>query len=131
MSCSACNCATNDGQTCRFCGETKPHESALAVVRALNALRIPAPVTPPVTESLLDSLVGDVVGGLAMFREPHCGGFDISDEQLKDRARNIVAGLIGNYRIERLPDEHAPLVTAQSEARAQMMIPRDTCGGRR
>jgi hypothetical protein len=55
-------------------------------------------------EELIDSLVADVVGGLAMFREPHCGGHvNITDEQLWDRARNVVSGLIGNYKIQALP----------------------------
>ncbi len=56
----------------------------------------------PMTESLIDDLVGDLVGALAMLREPQCGGHSITDDQLKDRARNIVQGLIGNYSVARL-----------------------------
>jgi hypothetical protein len=81
-----------------------------------SRLRIPPPVTAPVTESLIDSLVGDVVGYLVALREPHYGGVPITDEQAWERARNVVAGLIGNYRIERLPDEAAPLVTGKVNA---------------
>lgn len=69
---------------------------------------IPAPTSDAVvTESLIDSLVGDVVGYLVTLREPHCGPLPITDEQAWERARNIVAGLIGNYDIRPRAEGHA------------------------
>lgn len=56
-------------------------------------------------EELATDLIADIVGGLAKFREPHCGGHaSITDEQLWDRARNIVGGLLGNYKISKVPE---------------------------
>lgn len=65
-----------------------------------DGVRIPPPCAAPVvSESLRDSLVGDVAGYLVTLREPHCAGLPITDEQAWERARNIVSGLISNYRI--------------------------------
>jgi hypothetical protein len=50
-------------------------------------------------ESLLDDLVADVASGVRVLR--HRDGVLLTEDQVLDRARNIVAGLIGNYRIER------------------------------
>ena len=80
-------------------------------------------VPPRVTRSTIDALVADVAEGIAHLREPHVAGVALTDEQIMDRARNIVGGLLGSYSIERLPDAEAPLVTAQSEARDRMMSP--------
>jgi hypothetical protein len=46
---------------------------------------------------IVESLLADVYQGLQVIRER---GVVVSDEVLMDRARNIVAGLIGNYHIE-------------------------------
>jgi len=46
------------------------------------------------------ALVSDVSAGLRVLRTRD--GVPLTEAQVSDRARNIVAGLIGNYRIERL-----------------------------
>ncbi len=51
------------------------------------------------SESFIDDLVGDLVGAIAMLREPQCGSVQITDDQIKDRARNIAQALLGNYNI--------------------------------
>jgi hypothetical protein len=65
---------------------------------------------------LLSALVSDVFEGLKVFRTLDTArapdGSELSDATLLDRARNIVAGLIGNYRIAELPS------TVASDARA-------------
>ena len=78
---------------------------------------------PKATRSTIDALVADVAAGVAMLREPHVAGVALTDEQVMDRARNIVGGLLGNYTFAPLPAAEAPLVTAQSEARDGMMSP--------
>lgn len=78
---------------------------------------------PKVTRSAVDALVADVAEGIEMLRRPHVAGVALTDEQIMDRARNIVGGLLGNYKFERLPAAEAPLVTAQGQARAEMMTP--------
>jgi hypothetical protein len=50
-------------------------------------------------ESLLDNLVADVASGIRVLR--HRDGVLLSEDQVMDRARNVVAGLIGGYSIER------------------------------
>lgn len=49
-------------------------------------------------ESLVDQLVSDVAMGLRVLRTRD--GFALPEDLVMDRARNIVCGLIGNYRIE-------------------------------
>lgn len=48
-------------------------------------------------ESLIDSLVSDVATGIRVLRSRD--GSWLTEDQIMDRARNIVAGLIGNYNI--------------------------------
>lgn len=45
---------------------------------------------------LVDALVADVAGSVAVLCDAHP---DITPDEVWDRARNIVQGLIGNYRI--------------------------------
>ena len=45
-------------------------------------------------------LLQDVAAGIRVLRTRD--GLDISDEQILERARNIVTGLVGNYRIASL-----------------------------
>lgn len=52
---------------------------------------------PSYTTSLL---LADVTEGLLVLRARD--GFQLSDEQIAERARNIVAGLLGNYEIRSL-----------------------------
>ena len=48
----------------------------------------------------LRQLLRDVSAGIRVLQTRD--GMDLSDAQITERARNIVAGLIGNYRIESL-----------------------------
>ena len=48
----------------------------------------------------IGQLMADVSDGLRVLRNRD--GVPLSDAQIRDRAANIVAGLVGNYRIERL-----------------------------
>lgn len=61
-------------------------------------------LNPPTVarESLLDSLVQDVEDGVFVFNVRD--GLPITRAQARERARNIVAGLIGNYQIELHPE---------------------------
>ncbi len=45
-------------------------------------------------------LVDDVADGIRVFQTRD--GINLSEDQIVERARNIVAGLIGNYRIQTL-----------------------------
>ena len=55
-------------------------------------------------EALVDELVGDIAGGIAVLNDKRGGvpGLGISDDLIRERAANIVTGLLGNYRIEAL-----------------------------
>lgn len=46
-----------------------------------------------------DQLVDLVAAGIAKLRESHCGGVALTDEQVLDRARNVVAAVVGNYHV--------------------------------
>lgn len=63
-------------------------------------------VLPPPTvvarPSLYDELVADVIAGLVPLRTIY--GLDISDEAMRDRAANIVQGLVVNYHFEPAPE---------------------------
>ncbi|MES1165268.1 MAG: hypothetical protein ABUR63_05910 [Verrucomicrobiota bacterium] len=70
-------------------------------------------------------LLQDVADGIRVLQTRD--GVDLSDEQIIERARNIVTGLLGNYRIRSLeprpprpaaPDHQMDLLD-QIEARAQ------------
>ena len=54
-------------------------------------------------------LLQDVAAGLRVLRTRD--GLDISDDQVLERARNIVTGLVGNYRIASLDPTTAPAPT--------------------
>lgn len=103
---STCNCPGCYGRR----GWEAPRITAalgkLTTPQGQDIISLDAPVPQPPhgpSESLTDDLVGDLVGALAMLREPQCGSVQITDDQIKDRACNIVQSLIGNYKIERLP----------------------------
>lgn len=80
-------------------------------------------LNPPTVEreSLLDRLVVDVRDGIMVLA--YRDGLSVTIEMATERARNIVAGQVGNYQIRPLAADEAPLVTAQSEARDRMMSP--------
>lgn len=71
---------------------------------------------------LLASLVDDVAAGVRVLRTRD--GVALTDEQITDRARNVVCGLIGNYRIEPLVGVRyaRPVVTETAEQHAQRII---------
>lgn len=48
-------------------------------------------------------LVADIAEGVRVLRTRD--GVPLTDEQVDDRARNIVAGLVGNYAIRSLDDD--------------------------
>ena len=69
-------------------------------------------------------LLQDVADGIRVLQTRD--GIELSDDQIIERARNIVTGLLGNYRIraiETRPDRPAPSVQMdlldQIEARAE------------
>ncbi len=69
-------------------------------------------------------LLQDVADGIRVLQTRD--GIELSDEQIIERARNIVTGLLGNYRIrsiEARPNRPAPSVQMdlldQIEARAE------------
>lgn len=51
------------------------------------------------SDALIDSLIKDVSEGLGVFRRL---GFDLSDAQILERARNIVTGVVNNYFVAML-----------------------------
>jgi len=59
-------------------------------------------------------LVEDIAEGIRVLQTRD--GIKLSDEQIVERARNIVAGLIGNYNIQSL-DAREPATPAQSPPR--------------
>lgn len=85
-------------------GERPPFAGPASVE---SGLRIPVAAREPMVaglevvpfdakkEGTLDSLVADVAAGVRVLR--HRDGVLISEDQVMDRARNIVSGLIHNY----------------------------------
>jgi hypothetical protein len=73
---------------------------------------------PAYTRSVitLRQLLRDVSAGIRVLQTRD--GLDLSESQITERARNIVAGLIGNYRIESL--EVAPPPRAQALVRQRV-----------
>jgi hypothetical protein len=67
-----------------------------------STVRSSQPSLPAYTRSVitLRQLLRDVTAGIRVLQTRD--GLDLSDAQITERARNIVAGLIGNYRIESL-----------------------------
>ena len=63
-------------------------------------VRSSKPKLPAYTRSVitLRQLLRDVSAGIRVLQTRD--GVDLSETQITERARNIVAGLIGNYRIE-------------------------------
>jgi hypothetical protein len=51
-------------------------------------------------------LLQDVAEGIRVLQTRD--GVDLSDEQILERARNIVTGLLGNYRIRSIDPREAP-----------------------
>jgi hypothetical protein len=51
-------------------------------------------------------LLQDVAEGIRVLQTRD--GVDLSDEQILERARNIVTGLLGNYRIRSIDDAREP-----------------------
>lgn len=60
------------------------------------------PIPPPSGRSLVEQLVEDVADGLRVLRTRD--GVWISEDQILDRARNIVQGLVYNYSVEPWPE---------------------------
>lgn len=48
-------------------------------------------------------LLNDIAEGIRVLQSRD--GIELSESQIRERARNIVMGLVGNYRIESLEDE--------------------------
>jgi hypothetical protein len=67
------------------------------VRRRVTRVREPQP-TPSL--AVARQLLDDVAAGIRVLRTRD--GVELSDTQVIERARNIVAGLIGNYRIQSL-----------------------------
>lgn len=65
-------------------------------------MRSPKTSLPAYTRSVitLRQLLRDVTAGIRVLQTRD--GLGLTDAQITERARNIVAGLIGNYRIESL-----------------------------
>lgn len=51
------------------------------------------------SEAKHDALIADLATGLRVLCEAHP---DITEDEIMDRARNLAAGLVGNYRVEAL-----------------------------
>ena len=68
----------------------------------VTAVRSRKSSLPSYTRSVitLRQLLRDVAAGIRVLQTRD--GLDVTEAQITERARNIVAGLIGNYRIESL-----------------------------
>lgn len=56
---------------------------------------------PPPGRSLADRLVDDVFEGLRVLRVRD--GLPVSDEACRERANNIVCGVLNNYSVREIP----------------------------
>jgi hypothetical protein len=54
-------------------------------------------------------LLDDVSAGIRVLRARD--GITLSDDQIQERARNIVMAIVGNYRIESIGDEDSGALT--------------------
>ena len=63
-------------------------------------------------------LLQDVAEGIRVLQTRD--GVDLSDEQILERARNIVTGLLGNYRIRSIDDAREPADHPDAGAMHQM-----------
>lgn len=66
----------------------------------MTDVKLPAP-----GRSLRARIVDDLVEGLRVFNTMH--GMSIAEDVLLDRARNIAAGLLGNYWIQDHTDQRS------------------------
>lgn len=57
------------------------------------------------TAEVIREMLADVSEGIRVLKDRD--GHPLTEEAIEERARNIVAGLVGNYRIEALPDHAA------------------------
>jgi hypothetical protein len=73
-------------------------------------------------------LLEDVAAGIRVLQTRD--GIALSDEQILERARNIVAGLIGNYRIRSL-EAHARVAAHPRVVHQLDLLERTTHLGRR
>ena len=80
----------------------------------LTAVRSAKPSLPAYTRSVitLRQLLRDVTAGIRVLQTRD--GVGLTEAQINERARNIVAGLIGNYRIESLEVSGAAAAGAES-----------------
>jgi hypothetical protein len=72
-------------------------------------------------KTTIKALVDDVMEGLRVLQRNGVRGVDgeiVSDAVLLDRARNIVSGLIGNFKIETWTDVELDHVYAANASRA-------------
>jgi len=72
---------------------------------------------------LSDALVDDIAAGILVLRERD--GVDISTGQALERARNIVAGLLGNYQIQAVDPVPGDRLAAQAWAVQAALEPRN------
>lgn len=56
------------------------------------------------SEPKYDALVADVATGIRKLRDTHP---DVTEDEVMERARNVVAGLVGNWRVEALAEPTA------------------------
>jgi hypothetical protein len=87
-----------DGRAVHICDARRPHFVDECVTEEEVSFRLNPPTVA--RESLLDSVVQDVEDGILVFL--YRDGMQITREQARERARNIVAGLVGNYKVEEL-----------------------------
>lgn len=71
----------------------------------------------------MQALVADVAAGILVLRERD--GVDISTGQALERARNIVAGLLGNYQIQAVDPVPVDRLAAQAWAVQAALEPRN------
>ena len=76
--------------------------SRVDVPTIFRTVRSPQSALPAYTRSVLTlrQLLRDVTAGIRVLQTRD--GVGLTEAQINERARNIVAGLIGNYRIESL-----------------------------
>jgi hypothetical protein len=75
------------------------------------------------TAALLEDLVADITDGILVLRERD--GVAMTTGQAMERARNIVAGLMGNYEIQAVVSTPRSRLTAQAWAVQAALEPRD------
>lgn len=58
--------------------------------------------TPPSSPTTTQFLIADLADGLRVLNTLY--GFGIPEETIQERAKNLAQAILGNYKIERLPD---------------------------